>query len=600
MYKKYWLFLRKYDTIYSISIIFKERLRIILSELKKFFKPYTKQTVIGSAAKMAEAFLELLLPTYMGKIIDIGITNGDVPYIVRTAALMLGIIALGLISASICQYTASMACQSLANDIRKAIMSKIGKMSYTELDRFGNATLINRMTNDTNQVMMAFAMFIRLVSRCPFLGIGAILMAAHLAPKLAWLFIVLIPCFVAVMYIIMKGTVPRYKDSQSRLDVLGRILRENLSGVRVIRAFARHHGEKERIDTAADELSRSYIRVANLSALLNPLTLLIMNAGIILLLYLGGINVNRGDMSQGDIVVLINYITQVLYALITIANLVVTYTKAFASANRIEEVLACPISMQNGEKPAQVADEIIKFDRVSFAYNSEESLSDISFVVKKGETMGIVGATGSGKSTVINLMMRFYDAQKGAVIFGGEDVKALDEKSLRSMFGLVPQQATLFSGSIAENIRWGKPDATDDEVIAALKTAQAYDFVSGFERGIHHPIEEGGKNFSGGQRQRLTIARALVSKPPVVILDDSLSALDYLTDLKLREALKNELTDTTVIIISQRISSVMGADKILVLDDGVQAGLGKHEQLMENCGVYRELYRTQAEGGATL
>lgn len=555
---------------------------------------------------MAEAFLELLLPTYMGKIIDIGIANGDIPYIVRTALLMLGIIALGLASASICQYSASMACQSLANDIRKAIMGKISKMSYKDLDKFGNSTLINRMTNDTNQVLMAFAMFIRLVSRCPFLGIGAIIMAAHLAPKLAWLFIVLIPCFVVVMFIIMKGTVPLYKNSQSKLDILGRILRENLSGVRVIRAFARHHGEKKRIDGAADELSRAYIRVANLSALLNPLTLLIMNAGIILLFYLGGINVYNGDMSQGDIVVLINYITQVLYALITIANLVVTYTKAFASANRIEEVLACPVSMADGEKQVQISkqisnkisDEIIKFSNVGFAYNREEALSDISFSVNRGETLGIVGATGSGKSTVINLMMRFYDADKGEVLFGGDNVKSLSEKSLRSQFGLVPQQATLFSGSIADNIRWGKPDATDEEITDALKIAQAYDFVS--KLGLDYPIEEGGKNFSGGQRQRLTIARALVSKPSVVILDDSLSALDYLTDLKLREALKNELSDTTVVIISQRISSVMGADKILVLDDGNQAGIGTHDELLENCAEYKELYETQAEGGASL
>lgn len=554
--------------------------------------------MIGSTAKMFEAFLELLLPTYMGKIIDIGISGGDVPYIMRTAVFMLGIIAVGLASASVCQYSASVACQGLANDIRKALMGKISRLSYKELDKFGNSTLINRLTYDTNQVLMAFAMFIRLVSRAPFIGIGAIIMAAHVAPKLAWLFAVLIPCFVVVMYIIMKGTVPLYKDSQTKLDSMGRILRENLSGVRVIRAFSRHHGEKERMDGASDELARAYVRVANLSSLLNPLTMLIMNCGILLLLYLGGINVYHGNMTQGDIVVLINYITQVLYALMVIANLVVLYTKAYASSLRIEEVLTCPVSLENGEKAAAPSDDIIEFDNVSFAYSGEDALSDISFTVKRGETLGIVGATGSGKTTVIHLMMRFYDAASGTVKFGGENVRSLDEKSLRAMFGLVPQQAVLFSGTIADNMRWGKENASDEEIIDALKTAQAYEFVE--KLGLDYEIEEGGKNFSGGQRQRLTIARALVSKPPVVILDDSLSALDYRTDANLREALKTRLENTTVIIISQRISSVMGADKILVLDDGTQAGLGTHDELMKTCSEYKELYETQAEGGASL
>lgn len=569
-----------------------------MSELKKFLKPYTKQTVIGSSAKMLEAFLELMLPTYMGKIIDIGIANGDIPYIAKTAAIMLGIIALGLLSASVCQYSASTACQSLANDIRKALMKKISKLSYRELDKFGNATLINRLTYDTNQVLMAFAMFIRLVSRAPFIGIGAIIMAAVVAPKMAWLFALLIPFFVVVMYIIMKSTVPLYKASQTKLDNMGRILRENLSGIRVIRAFARHHGEKKRMDSASDELARAYTRVADISALLNPLTLLIMNGGIILLLYLGGINVYQGNMSQGDIVVLINYITQVLYALTVIANLVVLYTKAYASSIRIEEILTCPVAIENGGKPAKTSDCIIEFKNVSFAYNKENSLSDISFKVKKGQTLGIVGATGSGKTTVINLMMRFYDASSGEVLFGGDNVRELDEKSLRRLFGLVPQQAVLFSGTIADNMRWGKPDASDEEIIRALKTAQAYEFVE--KLGLDYEIEEGGKNFSGGQRQRLTIARALVSAPPVVILDDSLSALDYQTDANLRAALKKELSDTTVIIISQRISSVMNADDILALDDGEQAGLGSHEELLKRCPVYRELYETQAEGGASL
>lgn len=573
---------------------------ITLRQIKHFFKPYTKETVIGSAAKMCEAVLELMLPTFMGKIIDIGIYRQDIPYIVRTALIMFGIIAVGLACASLCQYYASVACQGLGTDLRKALMKKIQTFSYKELDRFGNATLINRITYDVNQVVQAFAMLIRLVSRGPFLCVGALIMAVYIAPRLSWIFAVLIPAFVIVMVVIMKITVPLYKQTQYKMDNLGQVLKENLGGVRVIRAFARHHEEKERMHDATQQLSSAYIRVSNISALMNPLTILIMNAGIIFLFYLGGVNVNIGNMTQGDIVVLINYITQVLYALVQIANLVVLFTKAYASSIRIGDVLSCEASVTDGAKTdASSQSELITFDHVSFQYAAEDTISDLSFSIRKGQTFGIVGTTGSGKSTVIHLMMRFYDATKGAVLFAGDNVRDFRQNALRRFFGIVPQQSVLFAGTVADNIRWGCPDAGEEQIIAALKAAQAYEFVQNLDGGIYARIEEGGKNFSGGQRQRLAIARAIVSRPPVIILDDSLSALDYRTDSMLRSSLKSFSADSTVIIVSQRISSVLNADRILVLDDGQCVGIGTHQELLDSCETYREIYETQnrAEGG---
>lgn len=566
-------------------------------KLKRFLRPYMKETIIGSGAKLFEAILELLLPLFMGKIIDIGIKNGDIPYVWKTAVLMLGIISVGLASASLCQYYASYTCQNLGNDLRKELMRKISTLSYADIDKFGNATLINRVTNDVNQVVQAVAMLIRLVSRAPFLCIGALVMSIYINPKLSLIFAVLIPIFILIVAIIMKRTIPLYKDTQGKLDNLGSVLRENLSGVRVIRAFARHKNEKKRMDDATEELSKAYIRVTNLSALMNPITSLVMNMGIIIIFYLGAINVNKGTLSQGDIVVLINYITQVLLALIIVANLVVLFTKAAASSARINEILECEPSIIDGDidTTEDNTDNSIVFDNVSFKYNEEDTLSNISFTIKKGEVFGIVGTTGSGKSTIANLICRFYDATRGDVLFRGVNVKELSQGYLHKEIGIVPQKSVLFSGTIADNIRWGKEDATDEEVIEALKAAEAYDFVSNMENGINSMIYEGGKNFSGGQKQRLTIARALVKKPPVIVMDDSLSALDYATDKKLRNSLKETLKDSTIIIISQRISSIVSSDKILVLDDGKVMGLGTHEELLNNCETYKEIYMSQSK-----
>lgn len=570
-------------------------------KLSRFLKPYIKETVIGSGAKLFEAILELLLPIFMGKIIDIGIVNKDISYVIKMSGLMFLIISIGLASASLCQYYASYTCQNVGNDIRKNLLKKISLFSYSDIDSFGNATLINRMTNDVNQVVLAVAMLIRLVSRAPFLCVGALIMSIYIDPKMSLIFVILIPVFILVIAIIMRRTVPLYKAAQGKMDDLGHVLRENLSGVRVIRAFARHENEKLRMEDATEDVSKAYIRVTNLSALMNPITSLIMNMGIIVLLYFGGINVNIGTLTQGDIVILINYITQVLLALIVVANLLVTFTKASASSSRINEVLECVPSIKD-EKSENISEEnsidsneIISFDNVYFKYNSEEVLSNLSFTIDKGQVFGIVGTTGSGKSTVANLIPRFYEVTDGSILFGGKNVKSLSQSFLHKQIGIVPQKSILFTGTISDNIKWGKEDASEEEIIEALKGAQAFDFVSKMKDGINSVIYEGGKNFSGGQKQRLAIARALIKKPSVIILDDSLSALDYETDKNLRKSLRENLEDTTTIIISQRISSIISADRILVLDDGKCVGIGKHEELLNNCDTYREIYESQVK-----
>lgn len=563
--------------------------------LRRFLRPYLKETIIGFTAKLLEAMLELLLPFYMAKIIDYGIAEMDISYIWKMGLIMLGIVICGLLSASLCQYYASKASQGVGNNIRRELMEKISEFSYKELDEFGNATLINRVTNDVNQVILAVAFFIRLVSRAPFLCIGALIMSIYVAPQLSLIFAVLIPLFILVLAIIMKLTVPMYKKAQSKLDHVGQVLKENLNGVRVIRAFARHKNEKDKMDGATDELAKAYVRVSNLSALMNPLTTVIMNAGIIITLYLGAFYVDSGDLTKGTIVALISYITQVLLALIIAANLLVLFTKGSASASRISEILECGVTINDPEAEGLASNNqaVVEFDNVSFGYTSKEAISNISFKLTSSKTLGIVGTTGSGKTSLVNLIPRFYDTCEGKVKFNALPVDSYKQVSLREKIGIVPQKAVLFTGSIADNVRWGNPDADEEEVIEALKIAQAYDFVMDMADGINSYVFEGGQNFSGGQRQRLTIARALVKKPELLIMDDSLSALDYKTDLSLRRAIKESLKKTTVIIVSQRISSVAGADSILVLDDGIQVGYGTHGELLETCETYREIYESQ-------
>lgn len=569
--------------------------------LLRYAKKYRLQMVIGPFFKFVEAVFELFLPLLMAKLIDNGINKGDTAYIYKMGGLMLAMSVIGLISVFICQYSASIASQGFGTELRNALMRKINTFSHKEIDHFGTATLITRATNDINQMQLALAMLIRLVIRAPFLSIGSLIMAIYVSPKLALVFAVLLPLFCLILYFIMTKTIPLYKIVQTKVDRLTQVVSENLSGVRVIRAFARSKKEKQRAEDVSDELAKSYIRVANLSALMTPATSLIMNAGILIILYVGGFQVNTGSLMQGEVLALINYIMQMLLALIIVANLVVIFTKSAASAARINEVLDTDVSVVENESPTYLTaienQTAIQFKNVSFKYAaaSANALENIEFNLSKGQILGVTGPTGSGKSTLINLIPRFYDVTAGTLLINGTNVNEFDLQSLRRSIGYVPQNSSLFTGTIAENLRWGKADATEAELQMALEIAQSADFVVSLKDGLNSPVFEGGKNFSGGQRQRLTIARALVSQPDILILDDSLSALDYQTDLNLRRALASRLTNTTVVIVSQRISSIQTADQILVLNDGKLANSGTHKQLLAESDIYRQIYDSQSE-----
>ena len=573
--------------------------------LLRYMKDYRLPFTLGSLAKLSEAMLELLLPLYMARIIDIGIPTGDRAYIMKTGIQLLLLALGGLCLAITCQYFAALTSQGTGTNLRDALIDKIASLSYRELDTLGTPTLINRVTSDINYIQQAIAMTIRLFTRAPFICIGAVIMLVGIDAELSLLFAVLVPVLGLVVYLLMRKTAPLYRRVQKQLDAFSLTVRESLSGVRVIRAFARSEKEAEQARICADDLSKAYIHASDFSALMNPVTSTLLNLGMIAVLYFGAQHVFAGRLAQGDLLAMTMYSTKILYALVVLANLVVLFIKAAASTTRVAEVLAIEPSLQFSASaaPAPVPGApAIAFENVSFSYNGgENSLTDITFAVPQGKTLGIVGGTGSGKSTVLNLIQRFYDPSRGSVRLCGADVREYPSEILREKIGVAPQKNTLFSASIAENIRWGGGDLSEQQVWGALQTAQAADFVSALPDGIHSTINEGGKNFSGGQKQRLTIARAIAKKPPFVLLDDSLSALDYKTDLALRRALKSALSDTTVIIVSQRISSVAGADCILVLDSGHMAGFGTHGQLLEECETYRELYRSQTEekGGAS-
>lgn len=566
--------------------------------LLKYAKKYKLQIIIGPIFKFLEAVFELLLPLLMAKLIDEGINANNPTVTYNTAITMLVMTLLGLVSVVICQYLSSIASQGFGTELRNEMMRKINDFSHREIDKFGSATLITRTTNDINQLQLALAMLIRLVIRAPFLSVGSIIMAFTINSKIAWIFVITLPLFSLVLFLIMKKTVPLYKKVQEKLDRLNLVVGENLSGVRVIRAFAKKDLEENKMNDVTDELADSYKRVANISAFLNPMTTLIMNIAIVGLLYIGGINVNIGGMKQGEVLALINYMTQMLLALIVVSQLVVTFTRAFASATRVNEVFNTESSIADKIPTTdnwKDTENIISFEDVDFRYTEKSGLSleNINFEIKSKSILGIIGPTGSGKTTLIQLIPRFYDITNGTLKINDISIKDYSIDELRNHISIVPQTSVLFSGTIKDNLLWGKEDATDEECWNALKIAQCDDFVNSLPEKLNSKVFAQGKNFSGGQKQRLTIARAIIKQPDILILDDSLSALDYETDLNLRTALKRDLKNTTVIIISQRISSVKYADKILVLNDGLQDGFDNHENLLENSKTYKAIAESQ-------
>lgn len=570
-------------------------------QLLRYAKDYRKQIILGPFFKFLEAVFELILPLFMARLVDEGIARHDQGKVIEMTVAMLGLSIVGLLCALICQYYASIASQGFGTVLRNRLMEKINSFSHKELNRFGTDTLITRMTNDINQMQGALAMLIRLVVRAPFLSIGSVIMAFYIDWQMGLIFLILLPLFCFILFLIIHYSVPLYRKIQQKLDQLNQLVTQNLSGVRVIRAFARTNTETAHFNEETEEISRLNQRVANISALLSPSTTLIMNAGVVALLYFGGFKVNVGHLEQGQVLALINYMNQMLLALIVVSNLVVLFTRAAASANRINEVFATDTTLED-DGAVQNANEqapLIDFEHVDFRYTEKSGLAlqDVSFTLQENKILGITGATGSGKSTLISLIPRFYDASKGAVSFAGSNVKDWSLDHLRSEIAIVPQTAVLFSGTIRENLQWGKQDATDEDCWEALAIAQASEFVETLPKGLDTMILENGKNFSGGQRQRLTIARALIRKPKLLILDDSLSALDYQTDLDLRQALKREL-DCGVIIISQRLRSIQDAETILLMDNGKIAAQGSHEELLQESELYQELVNSQTEGGA--
>lgn len=564
---------------------------------KRYLTAFKKEVLIGQTAKLIEAVFEVLVPLIMANIIDKGINGGEgKPYIYKMGGLLVLLGILGLGFALICQYLASKASQGVGTVMRNDMFRHINSLSHAELDRIGTPSLITRLTNDINQVQTAVAMYIRLVVRAPFIVIGSAIMAISVDRKLSLVFLVVIPLVVLILYLVMSRSIKYYKVIQKKLDRISLVTREGLSGVRVIRAFSRQDTEQHRFDEANDEYLRISLNVGKLSALLNPLTYAVLNLAIAAIVWFGGFRVQIGGLTQGEVIAFVNYMTQISLALVVVANLVVLFTKAAASASRINEVLDIEPSVKNGEYSGEgEGSTAVKFDNVSFSYNKngENALENISFTAEKGETIGIIGGTGSGKSTLVNLIPRFYDCTEGTIEIDGVKIADYDTKSLRGRIGTVPQKAVLFSGTIAENMRWGKSDATEEEIRSALDIAQASEFVNKLENGLETHISQGGKNLSGGQKQRMTIARALVSKPEILILDDSASALDFATDAALRKAIAQSTNKMTVFIVSQRANSIRYADKIIVLDDGKQAGMGTHKELLESCDVYREICYSQ-------
>lgn len=572
---------------------------MLLLKLIYFMKDYKKEAILGPVFKLIEAILELFIPIVMAKIIDIGVANKDIAYVFKMGGLLILLGAIGLAFALICQYYASIASQGAGTSIRSQLYKHINNLSHSEIDKIGTPTLITRLINDINQIQTGIAMLIRLGTRSPFIIIGSTIMAISIDFRLSIIFLITTPLIALVIYLVMSKSLPLYKVIQGKLDNISLITRENLEGARVIKAFSKEENEKQRFKDGTIELADTNIKVGKISALLNPITYIIMNLSIIAILWFGGIRVNIGSLTQGEVIAFINYITQILLSLIVFSQLIVILTKGATSANRVLEILNIKSSIEDNKNSinykANPSSPLIEFKNVSFSYedSNEYSLKDINLSIYKNETIGIIGGTGSGKSTLVNLIPRFYDVSKGEVLIKGINTKNYNLKNLRKLIGIVPQKAVLFKGSILDNLKWGNENATIEDIKEALEISQSDVFVNSLKEKYNSEVLQGGKNFSGGQKQRLTIARALVTKPEILILDDSSSALDFATDAALRQALKDETKDMTVLMVSQRASSIKNADKIIVLDNGEIAGIGTHDYLLNNCEVYNEIYSSQ-------
>lgn len=571
-----------------------------MRKLFKYYRSHAKSMIIAPLFKLIETATDIIIPMLIANMIDVGVTNQDVNYIITYGAIVIALNIVAIVCSIICQKFAAKAAVGVAYNIRKALFSHINTFSYAELDNFGTATLNNRLTHDVTQIRRTTSFFLRQVMRAPFLLIGATAMAMIIDLKLSLIFLIIAPLTIGAVFLILKLTEPLYDKTQKNLDKVSEVTRENLQGTRVVRAFNKQEYEEERFESAARNLRKSSVKVTNISAILTPATATIINFAIVAVLWFGGFQVNIGSLSQGQIIAFVNYMTQISGALVTIANIIVSFIKSLNCAKRINEVFDTKTSVIETNKefidlPSTKVPKI-EFKNASFSYNgaAKEAIKNLSLTINPGETIGIIGGTGSGKSSIINLIPRFYDTTKGEVLVDGINVKEYSFKQLRNKVGIVPQKAVLFRGSIKDNLRWRKSDATIEEMRKAIKISQSEEFVSELADKYDHKIQAGGKNLSGGQRQRLTIARALVGDPEILILDDSASALDFATDAALRKAIKEEVK-TTVILVSQRANTVKNANKIVVLENGNVVGIGKHSELLKTCSVYKEIYESQTK-----
>ncbi|MBO5327882.1 MAG: ABC transporter ATP-binding protein [Clostridia bacterium] len=571
-----------------------------MMSLFKYLKAYKLQAILAPLFKLLEAVFELFVPLVVASIIDDGINGGQgVSYVIWACVVLIVLGIIGLISAVSAQYFAAKAAVGFSKELRRDLFNKIQTFSYSQIDEMGTSSLITRMNSDVNQIQSGVNLILRLLMRSPFIVFGAMIMAFVVNVTAGSVIAITIAILSVVVFTIMITTIPLYKKVQNNLDNVTLSTRENLNGVRVIRAFCQEEQEIKNYENRVDNLTKSQKFVGGISSLMNPLTYAIINVAIIVLIYVGAIKVDVGVLKQGEVIALYNYASQILVELIKFANLIIIINKSFACGGRLKEILDTKPSLKSGDYVKNITHDYINFNDVSVKYSetADFALSNVTFSVKKGETVGIIGGTGSGKTTLINLLGHFYDVNLGEVLIDGVNVNAIGDEILREKFGIVPQKAVLFKGTIRDNLKWGKADATDEEIMSAVKIAQAEDVIKNKTNGLDEMVEEGGKNFSGGQKQRLTIARALVKKPEILIFDDSASALDYATDANLRIALKDLSYNPTVFIVSQRTSSIMHADKIIVLNEGHVVGIGNHSELLNNCEIYKEIYNSQFETG---